>query len=153
MLTELSHEFDYVNWFLGPISSVCARFARTSDLETDVEDTTLMTLENRSGIPISVNLSFAGAHARRVFRAEGTKGLMEWDVMAHTVKIHTHGGLVNEYRFSTCRDQMYVEQMKTFLRGPVNGGLSGTCLEDAVHVMRIIEAAWEWKSTQALVVL
>jgi len=153
VLTELSHEFDYVTWFLGPISSVYAWIARTSDLEIDVEDTALMTLESRSEVPISINLSFASAHARRVFRAEGTKGSMEWDVMAHTVKIHRHRGLVSEYTFPTHRDQMYVEQMKAFLRGPVNGRLSGTCLEDALHVMRIIEAAWESKSTQAVVTL
>lgn len=84
-LLELSHEFDYVQWLLGPIKTQYAILRSSEDLSLNVEDLVDILATNNDGIVISIHLDFLQRQAHRKCRFIGSKGNIEWDLLRNEV--------------------------------------------------------------------
>ena len=139
---ELSHEIDYVRWLMGEISSVSALFAKTSDLEIDVDDTAELLCGFSSGAIGSIHLDMTLRAPKRTCWISGTDGVLAWDAIAGEAKrFRTSEGWTVLSQNDGDRNVMYVEEIKHVFacaRGTERPLVDG---EDGLRVVEIAEAA------------
>jgi len=141
-LLELSHELDYLNWFFGPFSRALGIIRSVGNLQIDVEDNVDALLQVPEGPVIHVHLDFLQRQPCRRFKAIGTSGTIEWDLIANEVAIlHPDGRTEKLYADPNYdRNQMYIDQMTAFIdyvRGEANFESS---LDSSSKVMRLVES-------------
>lgn len=78
VLLDAIHELDYTTWVLGEAVSVGAWIGHVSDLEIDVEDVAMLTLEHGSGTMSTVVLDYLDRSYRRGCRIVGSDGSVDW---------------------------------------------------------------------------
>ena len=148
-LLELSHELDYLNWFFGPFSRALGVIRNTGILGVDVDDNVDAMLGQPSGLLVHVHLDFLQRQACRRFKAIGERGTIVWDLMANEVCVmYADGG--NETVYSEPkydRNQMYVDQMMSFIKFSKSGGAFDSTLQSGIEVMHLIEAIRASNST------
>ncbi len=113
-----SHEFDYLQWFLGPLAKVVCLNGRYSDLEIDTEDVAEVVVETEQRALGNVHLDYVQRLYRRFYHFYGTEGTIEWDYQTKKVMLYTARDKQWQY-FDEDRDydlnQMYVDEMKHFI--------------------------------------
>ena len=145
VLLELSHEIDYLRWFIGEVTAVTAQVAHVSDLDVDVEDTAEIILQFRNGAIGSVHLDMVQRPATRTCHIVGTKGTIKWDRQTHRVQLcspttETWQDLYPEKAVDT--NEMYIAEMCHFLdcvRGaevPLTNGVEGRRVLEMVLAAR-----------------
>lgn len=85
-LLELSHEFDYVRWIAGEVSSVAATVDCISGLDIEVEDCAEVTLRFANGAIGQVHLDLFQRAPTRTCRVLGTEGTITWDGITNHVR-------------------------------------------------------------------
>ena len=65
VLLDLSHEFDYLHWLLGPSTGVFAMGGKLSDLEIDSEDIVNVLMQSESGALVNVHLNYLDRNKNR----------------------------------------------------------------------------------------
>lgn len=141
VLSELSHEIDYANWFFGPFAEVQASLQYSKTLEIETEDGADLLLYNSVGLPVSVHLDFYRRVPTRQCRVQTTQGELVWDALAQKVGWTTAVGEVTEQHFSQARDDLFVRQLKHFFNCLENHEPPKVTLNDGMEVMQIIEKA------------
>ena len=143
-LLELSHEFDYLRWFLGEVREVFCLSKNTGALEIDVEDSADILLRTCDQVLVNVHIDFLQRRAKRQCKLIGSEGQIVWDAVKGEVRLWE--GECSEpeiVRFNSARNDMYLEEMKHFLGCvdeqvlPVVDGL------DALRTLRVVLAAKE----------
>jgi predicted dehydrogenase len=143
-LLELSHELDYVRWFLGEIQTVNSQIGRLSDLDIDVEDTAEIILHFCNRAIGSVHLDMIQRVATRYCRIIGTEGTIIWDGSSHQVRLFssiTKAWTDLHPIQSVDRNDMYLREIRHFLdcvKGVSEPVISG---EDGRRVLQIALAA------------
>jgi predicted dehydrogenase len=143
-LLELSHELDYLLWMFGTPDSVAAKGGRLGALEIDVEDMIELCLEYESPRRlVSVHLDFLQRAPHRSCRLIGSEGTLVWNAAADKIELYRAGSGVWEqlcYPLAD-RNQMYIDELREFLRpaGATDGAL--TSVAEGIGVMAVIEAA------------
>lgn len=79
LLTSLSHLFDLTAWFFGDINKITGARMRLSDLEIDVDDMVVCTLETTKGIAVTLTEDFLSRSPRRTLRVNAEHGYIEAD--------------------------------------------------------------------------
>ncbi|ROT99313.1 gfo/Idh/MocA family oxidoreductase [Marinobacter sp. R17] len=141
-LLELSHELDYLNWFFGPFSRALGVIRCTGQLDIDVEDNVDALLEQTQGLMVHVHLDFNQRQPCRRFKAVGDQGTLVWDLMANEISLLRPGGRVEQVYAdpSYDRNQMYTDQMNTFVKFTQGETMFESSLDSASGVMRLIES-------------
>jgi predicted dehydrogenase len=80
-LLELSHEFDYMNWFLGPPESAFGRCTQVGDLGIDVEDSVDALVRYPPNVEASIHLDFLQRPSVRRARFVGAEGAIDVDLL------------------------------------------------------------------------
>jgi len=140
-LNELSHELDYLHWLFGPLKLVHAHVAQTGLLQLDVEDHALLLLHSQQqpAFPLTVQLDFLQPAARRACIILGTKGRLEWDLIANTVLLITSQGQQVIYRDDDYpRNQMYLSMLESFYAMVISHKYDEQSLSDAVATVQLI---------------
>lgn len=119
VLLDAIHEIDYLTWLLGPVAAVRATLERVSDLEIDVEDTALLTLEMASGALATVTLDYYDREYHRGARIVGSDATLRWDWMEPSDAPAT-----------------YVEELRAFLEGGPR-----TTAAEGRHALEVVDAA------------
>jgi predicted dehydrogenase len=153
VLLELSHELDYIRWFLGDIHSVQASLFNSGYLEIEVEESADLILTNKRGIPISMHLDFNRRHPSRFCSIQGTKGQLIWNVLEKKVMWQSVNGNPEVESFDIERDYMYREQLYHFLDCIENGTKPAVGFNDGVVVLRLVDAARQSHEISCKVVL
>lgn len=141
-LLELSHELDYLNWFFGPFSRTLGVIRSTGQLDIDVEDNVDALLEQEQGVMVHVHLDYNQRQPCRRFKAVGEQGTIEWDLIANEVKVlHPNGSIEQIYADSEYnRNQMYIDQVGTFINFIRGEAMFESTLDSASSVMSLIES-------------
>lgn len=148
VLSELSHEIDYLRWIFGEVDSVRANLSRQSNLEIDVEDTAHLVLgfavqEGGGSLIANLNMDFVRHDTTRQCLAIGEEGSLRWNGITGVVELFLAGGSAWEQVFlhSPQRDESYIAEWQHFLacirqgtRPIVNG-------HDGLAALNIIQAA------------
>ena len=115
VLSELSHELDYLNWFFGPFSTVFCDLENTKTLEIDVEDRVDAIFRNKN-ITVNLHMDFLQRHPSRTCKIIGTKGNLIWDILKNSLLIEGSDGkkeiIFDDPEYD--RNNMYLEMISRF---------------------------------------
>lgn len=140
-LRTLSHEIDLGLFLFGDPDNVMGKVKKISDLEIDVDDYSLLSLDYNNLI-VNIEMNFIDPKLVRKGEIYGNKGKLEYDFVSGEIKITKKTGEVdiiykcegNEY------NTMYEKQMEYFLKRKKR--TKEICnFNTGVKVMKIIDAA------------
>jgi predicted dehydrogenase len=86
VLLELSHELDYSQWLLGDLTLEYAILRRSEELGLEVEDSADILFSTGQKAVAHLHLDFLQRKAHRQCRFVGSKGVLEWDLIANEVR-------------------------------------------------------------------
>ncbi|MBP9694932.1 MAG: Gfo/Idh/MocA family oxidoreductase [Candidatus Magasanikbacteria bacterium] len=140
-----SHEFDYLTWFLGPVSTLISLSGKVSGLEIDVEDVAETILRFESGAIGEIHVDYIQRFYQREFEFFGETGSISWSAKDKKVVLESVGKDAQEFVLPADYDtnDMYVEEMKHFLHCVETNTQTITPLEQGIRVVELILAAKE----------
>lgn len=136
---DLIHEWDYLVDLFGYPEKVCSFSGKLSELEIDSEDMAVY-IGKYSDKLVEVHLDYVGRYPQRCLEIWTNENKYLFDILNKC--IYTNGKMSKS--FDEKANDMYLEEMKYFLklmRGTVN---SSNDLKKALSVLRIAEGI-EWK--------
>lgn len=140
VLLELSHEFDYIQWLLGPLSVEYAVLRSSAELGLSVEDMADVFVNSTSGVITSIHLDFLQRKAHRKCRFIGSEGSLEWDLIQNSVLLISAEGVQVIYCDSGWdKNQMYIDMITDFvslIHGTENRSIT---IDDAARTVTLIE--------------
>ncbi len=139
-----SHEFDYIQWFLGPINRVACFTGKYSNLKIDTEDIAEAVVELEDKSVGNVHLDYIQRPYRRSYYFYGEKGTLEWSHRQKSVSLYEVSN--RKWRYfkedkNYNSNQMYLEEMKHFLNILRGREKSVTDIYDAEQALKVIVAA------------
>ena len=140
VLSELSHELDYIRWFFGEMKSVSANIENSGTLDINVDDSADMIFESEPGFSVSVHLDFNSRNTRRKCIARCANGDLIWDAIANKVTWKTANGSEELETYKNDRDYIYKEQLKHFFDCIENKKLPSVSIHDGVAVLDMIDS-------------
>ena len=148
VLLELSHEFDYLRWIFGEVTSVQATLARQSRLEIDVEDTADLMLAfaaagGKAPVLASVHLDFVRQDTVRTCTVVGEGGTLRWNALAGEVDLYTPeaGQWLNVFTEKPQRDATYIAEWEHLLDCVEQGNQPLITGDDGLAILNIVEQA------------
>lgn len=113
------HELDYLCWLFGKPRRVFTIGGRLGNLDIDVEDTALTTLECEAGgrvVAVQVHHSFLQRPASRSCEVVGDRGRIRVDLRAGSLIVDGPDGVSEETTFPDFRrNQLFVDELRNFL--------------------------------------
>mgnify|MGYP001569184531 CR=1 FL=1 len=144
ILTQ-SHEIDFLAWLLGPIVSVNAIGGNLGGLGINVEDVAKILLKFKSGVVGSVDLDYLKRPPKRNLEIVTTKGRILWDYYDKKLEfIPLDPALKKTVVFESEkfeRNNMYLDELKYFLKCIKDKIDSMNSLKDGAEIFRIILGA------------
>jgi len=148
VLSELSHEIDYLRWIFGEVDWVKATLSQQSSLAIDVEDTAHLIIgflpEDTNKQPIGVlSMDFIRHDTTRICTAIGDAGTLRWNGVTGVVELFKLEAKEwhEVFKYNHQRDDSYSSEWKHFLDCVKNQKFPFINGEDGLAVLNIIEAA------------
>ena len=143
VVNTLSHPLDYLRWLLGEVEGVCAVTSQLSELELDVEDHAEILLRFASGGVAGVHLDYYQRPPSHTLEITCENGRICWDNASGEARIYhpqseTPTLLVPPEGFE--RNQMFLEEMETFVRLCQGEQLPYCSLADGVRAQELVLA-------------
>ena len=143
VVNTLSHPLDYLRWLLGEVESVSAWTGKLSDLELDVEDHADILLRFAGGQAASVHLDYYQRPPSHTLEITCEDGRIIWDNATGDARVfHAQSGatdvLVPPEGFE--RNQMFLDEMATFVRLCQGETLPHCTLADGIRVQELVLA-------------
>jgi len=151
------HEFDYLCWLFGVPRRVFAVGGQLGNLEVDVEDTALTTLEAEVGgrlVVMQTHHSFLQRPASRRCEIVGEDGTIRIDFIASSLVVSAPQGIVEQQSFADRpRNQLFIDELRGFLAAMAGdrAGIVTAC--EAVDSLRVALAARQSLATGQVVSL
>ena len=142
VLLDLIHEIDYAGWLFGWPEAVQARCRNLGRLGIAEEEAVDLTWETAEAKCISMRLDYLTHPPRRLMRACGEQGTLEWDGIAGVVTLDLARKAPQVVRSSQTKVEMFVAQASAFLRAcrdEQNQRLATA--EDGVRALAVCDAA------------
>lgn len=154
VVLTLCHPFDYLRWMLGEADVVGAVGGHLSDLETDTEDTALISLQFESGAIGSVYLDYVSAPPRHSLQIIGTKGRIEWEAESGVARVYANMGSDLEQIEPGAlfeRNTMFLAEAADFLDCILRYRQPACSLHDGIRALEIALTAKEYLEQQAAI--
>ncbi len=116
-LFELSHEFDYAQWLLGPLKLQHSILRSSDELDLQVEDMADILALTESGAVASIHLDFLQRKAHRQCSFVGSEGRIDWDLILNQLTLTTATEtkvLYSEPEWD--KNQMYLAMVTDFIQ-------------------------------------
>jgi hypothetical protein len=115
VLLELSHELDYIRWFLGPLKLEYAQLRNSEELNLEVEEIADIVLTNKKGTLCNIHLDFLQKQAQRFCSFTGSKGRLDWNLLENNVVLYTKNETKIVYSDTDWdKNQMYIKLVEDF---------------------------------------
>ena len=113
------HEFDYLYYIFGEIDYISSISGKFSDLEIDVEDTSislLMAKQNKHNFPINVSQDYLGNPKKRELNIQFSYANLKCNLLEGTIEINENnvGKTIKSFSYFE-RNDAFINQMKVFL--------------------------------------
>lgn len=142
VLLDLIHEIDYAGWIFGWPKAVQARLRNVGRLSIAEEETVDLLWETPMAGCVSMSLDYLTRPPRRVTRACGERGTVEWDGIAGTASLALAGQAPMVVRSSQTREEMFLAQVRAFLEACGDGRDPRLATaEDGVRALAVCDAA------------
>jgi len=143
VVNTLSHPLDYLRWLLGEVESVSAWTGKLSQLELDVEDYADILIRFTGGEAASVHLDYYQRPSSHTLEFTCEDGRISWDNATGEARVfHAQSGavslLVPPEGFE--RNQMFLDEMATFVRLCQGETLPHCTLVDGIRVQELVLA-------------
>ena len=119
VILDLSHEFDYNQWFFGEIRSINGIYGKLSNLEIDSEDFCEITLKFKSNLIATIHLDYFSRFEKRIIHIFTHKKEIIADLIKKEIIIKNDDEIIKE-TFDFERDYTYEQQLKHFFKGITN---------------------------------
>jgi glutamate-1-semialdehyde 2,1-aminomutase/spore coat polysaccharide biosynthesis protein SpsF len=142
IILDGSHELDYICWLLGRPTEVLCRAEHLSSLDVDVEDSAWIYLSFPEKRRAELHLDFVQRVYARTCKVVGETGTAVWDFNLQEVRWFSSeqpGWNSIPYIFEA--NDMYVAEMRHFLKSLGTGTGPMIDLEQGRDVIRVVEAA------------
>ena len=154
VILDAIHEIDYIRWMFGDIASVACLSGKLSHLETDTEDTAALLLQFTNGTIGEVHLDYVQRTASRTGHIIGDEGTIRWDVIGG--EVHWYSTRTGHWEtFQNSKDwdpnQIYIEEMKHFLRCLEGSETPAQDVFEATEVLKIALAAKRSSETRQFI--
>lgn len=136
-IRTLSHEIDLSFFFFGSPSKSKTYIFKTSDLEIDVDDYALVLNEYHSSNICRIEMDFLNMKKERKGFIYGSKCNLHYNFFDNKICIYNRKGeeIISE---QVVANNMYAEQMKSFLSLIKTGHLSGSTWQENILITKII---------------
>lgn len=117
VMLDLVHEFDYIDWLVGPISCIAGRSDKISNLDIDTEDVSVNILETDLGALGTIHLDYMQCKLSRTCKVIGNDGVVIWDYGNAVVKFMSHqdeSWVIHDFS-NYERNDRFVDVMKAFM--------------------------------------
>jgi predicted dehydrogenase len=137
------HEIDYIQWLLGEAESVTAMISRRSHLEIDTEDIAEILIGFKNGAVGSIHLDYVRRTYDCSLEIIGDEGTIQWCYQDNRVRWY----VAEEKAWHELSwpkydgNDMYVEEMKHFIKMLNNEEPSQSDVQNACRVLKIAMAA------------
>lgn len=151
-LLELSHEFDYLQWFLGPLTCQYAQLRTTKELALEVEEIADIVLTNHQGTVCNVHLDFLQKQPQRECIFIGSAGRMHWDLISNTLTLYSAAETKVLYQAPDWdKNNMYLDMMNDFIARFTDNETNLDSVKDAYQTLKLISQIKQqatWGKTQ-----
>ena len=156
VILDAIHEIDYIRWMLGEVVSVACFSGKLSRLEIDTEDTAAILLRFVDGAIGEVHLDYVQRAYSRSCHIIGDEGTIRWDYSAGRVSYYS--AAAQQWQSFTNPEgwqpnQMYVDEMRHFLRCLAGEEKSTLDVFEAARVLHVALAAKESAASGQVVAL
>lgn len=141
MLDVAVHELDYLLWLTGPARSVSALARQVSELETDVEDVALISMELASGGVAAVTVDYLDHSYTRGCRIVGSQGTLHWSWEDRLLIQHDMAGTARRHALPGDVAPTYRAQLERFLGAAGDGAPAPVPAASAQQVLAVVDAA------------
>lgn len=133
------HEIDYARWLFGEVTEVFCQGGRLSHLEIETEDSANILMKMRAGFSVAIHIDYIQRAYGRSCKVIGEEGTIGWEIgsplrwfSAATKSWHSvpspDGYTIND---------MYLEELRHFLRCLERSAKSALDIEEGVRVTRL----------------
>tara|TARA_B100001765_G_scaffold161972_1_gene105799 strand:+ start:67 stop:1053 length:987 start_codon:yes stop_codon:yes gene_type:complete len=139
VLTQI-HDVDYLYWIFGNPKSIFSFTGKFSNLDISVEDYSASIIQFKNKITAELHLDFFQGPEYRSCKIKGTNGIIFWNSGNNEVKFYNN----RKKRWETVlklknydRNQMYVDEIKHFLKCVKNRNKTISSLDDGIKTMNV----------------
>jgi len=142
LFVDYSHEWDYLNWFLGKVNRVAASSHQSGNREkTQNPNVVNAVLELESGISGTAHLDYVQSPGQRHFTIIGDRATIAIDAVKAQVYLQNYDEEFERiYRFSETFDSMMSRQIEHFLEIIRGGEEIRVTLDDGLNALRVADA-------------
>lgn len=145
VVSELSHEIDYLFWIFGKFNNVFCKLNRISNLKINVEDSADIIFFKRKSFSINLSLDFCRRDSVRKCYIACERGSLLWDGILNQVKIYKKKWSIIKIEKKDI-SQTYLAQLKIFFKlvksnNALNTNLAS--LKDGYYVVKTIKALFK----------
>ena len=145
-LLELSHELDYVEKILGPLTLEHAILRSTQELQLNVEDIADLILRTEDNAVVQIHLDFLQKKAYRKCRFMGSSGTIEWDLIKNEVQLITAKCTQIVYSEPDWdKNQMYLAMVQDFVAQIKNTANYCVTVSEAAQTVKLINQIKQYK--------
>lgn len=141
LVFDYVHEWDYLQWLLGDVTSCAAVGRRAGDLalmQTPNSIDVLLTLD--SGVTGTAHLDYVERHGARTARIVGDRGVLELDLRAGTLAVSGSDRPTQRVDHTEHRDVTFDRQLDHFIDIVTNGVAVGVPVTVAGRSVAVAEA-------------
>lgn len=144
VMLDLAHEYDYINWLVGPITSVVGMHDKLSSLEIETEDISVNIFKTKSGAIGTLHLDYLQKELSRKCKIIGDNGTIFWNYSEATLKwrINDNDGWKYFNYKSFNRNDRFINIMRSFLESSYEMRDNRlTTFEEALKSLKMISVA------------
>jgi predicted dehydrogenase len=140
VLLDIIHEFDYLRWLTGPVSTVACTYTNTGTLEIETEEAAEVLLKFANGATGTIHLDYLQPELVRHCIFTGTKGSITANLARGTVDWMLHDGTKHTFSYAGFeRNDRFVAIIQAFLQNNTDDRL--TSLTEGLQSLQVVEAA------------
>ena len=142
LFVDYSHEWDYLNWFLGKAKRVAAIKHQSGNREkTQNPNVVNAILELESGISGTAHLDYVQSPGQRHFTIIGDKGTIAVDAVKGRIFLQIYSeDFERIYQFAETFDLMMAKQIEHFIAVIENREECRVNLDDGLNALRVADA-------------
>ena len=141
ILLDLTHAIDYIHWMFGPYESVSSFNGNAGNFDMTADDFAALTVFLSSGQVGTFHLDCLSRKGENTLTLIGSDRHLRWDGLTDTIEtFDPESGTTTTETRPAERNEMFIAEMKDFLRYVEEGGESPNSIREGAHALAVADA-------------